>query len=207
MAATEEYHRNGSPNTPETRRYRERYRGVSYASPINAANEAVPVIDLADRLAGPGKMRRVGKTWATNCLLPNHEDRSPSFVVYPETNSWYCFSCLRGGDAVELARLAWGYDQRDAHAAAANLLHEFGHKIPGRPPAWFRKQERQKATRDLIEEARVEVTARRLWRYIVEPIVAEIEDPEERVKAGERLWSKVEFRARQLVQAREERKS
>jgi CHC2 zinc finger len=184
-----------------------RYRGVSYTSPINAANEAVPVIDLADRLAGPGKMRRVGNTWVTNCLLPNHEDRSPSFVVYPETNSWYCFSCLHGGDAVELARLVWGYDQRDAHVAAANLLHEFGHEIPKRPPAWFRKQERQKATRDLIEDARVEVMTRRLWRYILKPIVAEIEDPEERVKAGERLWSKVEFRARQLVQAREERKS
>jgi hypothetical protein len=167
----------------------------------------VPVIDLADRLAGPGKMRRVGNTWVTNCLLPNHEDRSPSFVVYPETNSWYCFSCLHGGDAVELARLVWGYDQRDAHVAAANLLHEFGHEIPKRPPAWFRKQERQKATRDLIEDARVEVMTRRLWRYILKPIVAEIEDPEERVKAGERLWSKVEFRARQLVQAREERKS
>jgi hypothetical protein len=184
-----------------------RYRGVSYTSLINAANEAVPVIDLADRLAGPGKMRRVGNTWVTNCLLPNHEDRSPSFVVYPETNSWYCFSCLHGGDAVELARLVWGYDQRDAHVAAANLLHEFGHEIPKRPPAWFRKQERQKATRDLIEDARVEVMTRRLWRYILKPIVAEIEDPEERVKAGERLWSKVEFRARQLVQAREERKS
>jgi hypothetical protein len=184
-----------------------RYRGVSYTSPINAANEAVPVIDLADRLAGPGKMRRVGNTWVTNCLLPNHEDRSPSFVVYPETNSWYCFSCLHGGDAVELARLVWGYDQRDAHVAAANLLHEFGHEIPKRPPAWFRKQERQKATRDLIEDARVEVMTRRLWRYILKPIVAEIEDPEERAKAGERLWSKVEFRARQLVQAREERKS
>jgi hypothetical protein len=184
-----------------------RYRGVSYTSPINAANEAVPVIDLADRLAGPGKMRRVGNTWVTNCLLPNHEDRSPSFVVYPETNSWHCFSCLHGGDAVELARLVWGYDQRDAHVAAANLLDEFGHEIPKRPPAWFRKQERQKATRDLIEDARVEVMTRRLWRYILKPIVAEIEDPEERVKVGERLWSKVEFRARQLVQAREERKS
>src|SRR5215208_1850996 len=131
-----------------------RYRGVSYARPIDAAKAAVPVIDLADRLAGPGKMRRAGKTWVTNCLLPNHEDRSPSFVVYPETNSWYCFACLRGGDAVALARLAWGYDERDAHVAAANLLHEFGHELPQRPPAWFRKQERQRHTRTAIEETK-----------------------------------------------------
>jgi len=65
-----------------------RYRGVSYTSPIDTAKEAVLVIDLANRLAGPGKMHRLGKTRATNCVLPNHEDRSPSFVVYPETNLW-----------------------------------------------------------------------------------------------------------------------
>jgi len=41
-------------------------------------------------------MRRASNTWVTHCLLPDHEDRSPSFVVYPGTNSWYCFSCLRG---------------------------------------------------------------------------------------------------------------
>jgi len=62
------------------------YRGVSYTRPIDAAKEAVPVIDLADRLAGPGKMPCAGERWATNCLLPNHEDRPPSFVIYPETN-------------------------------------------------------------------------------------------------------------------------
>src|SRR5215212_11032790 len=134
----------------------QRYRGVSYVLPIDAAKEAVPVIDLADRLAGPGKMRRVGKTWTTNCLLPNHNDRSPSFVVYPETNAWYCFACLRGGDVVELYRLVHGFDQRDAHSAAGHLLLEFGHQPPERPPSWACKQHRQKRTRDLIEEARLE---------------------------------------------------
>jgi hypothetical protein len=180
-----------------------RYRGVSYTRPIDAAKEAVLVIDLADRLAGPGKMRRVGKTWATNCLLPNHEDRTPSFVVYPETNSWYCFSCLRGGDVVELARLAWGYDEREAHTAAAMLLMEFGHEVPPRPPAWFRRQKRQKPIRDAIEDVRLEVMMRRLWRWVFEPILADLEDPDERVRLGDELWAKVEPLARQLVEERE----
>jgi hypothetical protein len=200
--AADSLERNSADPNAET--HPRRYRGVSYTRPIDAANEAVLVIDLADRLAGPGKMRRVGKTWATNCLLPNHEDRSPSFVVYPETNSWYCFSCLHGGDAVELARLAWGYDQRDAHVAAANLLYEFGHEIPKRPPAWFRKQQRQSAARKDIHDVKAAVMTRRLWRYVVEPLVMEIEDAGERAVVAERMWSKVEFRARQLVQARDE---
>jgi hypothetical protein len=169
-----------------------RYRGVSYTTPIDSAKEAVPVIDLADRLAGPGKMRRAGKTWVTNCLLPNHEDRSPSFVVYPETNSWYCFSCLAGGDVVELARLAWGYDERDAHVAAANLLHEFGHEVPARPPAWFRRQERQRPVREAIDQERIEHIRMLTFRLVWAPWLRRLPEwcrEEATESAWERSWS------------------
>jgi len=100
----------------------QRYRGVSYTRPIDAAKEAVPVIDLADRLTVHDGLRRVGKEWVGRCPLPHHDDRSPSFTVNPEKNLFFCHGCLRGGDVVELARLAWGYDRRDAHVAAALLL-------------------------------------------------------------------------------------
>ena len=173
---------------PNAKTRTRRYRGVSYTSPIDAAKELVPVIDLAYRLAGPGKMRRVGKTWTTNCLLPNHEDRTPSFVIYPETNSWYCFSCLRGGDVVKLARLVWGYDERDAHVAAANLLHEFGHELPQRPPAWFRKQERQRHTRTAIEETKKAIVRRRLFKHLILPLIDTIEEEEEHNRELDRAW-------------------
>jgi hypothetical protein len=58
------------------------HRGVG--SPIDAAKALIPVIDLADWLCGPGRMRRVGKEWAGRCPLPDHEDRSPSFAVNTE---------------------------------------------------------------------------------------------------------------------------
>ena len=166
-----------------------RYRGVSYTRAIEAAKEAVSVMELADRLAGPGKMRRVGKTWATNCLLPNHEDRTPSFVVYPETNSWHCFGCLRGGDAVELYRLVRGFDQRDAHSAAGHLLLEFGHQPPERPPSWHRKQARQRHTRTAIEETKKAIIRRRLFRHLILPLIDTIEDVEERNRELDRAWA------------------
>jgi hypothetical protein len=146
-----------------------RYRGVSYVRPIDAAKEAVPVIDLADRLCGPGSLRRVGKEWVGRCPLPNHEDRSPSFTANPEKNVFFCHGCLQGGDVVELARLAWGYDQRDAHEAAAMLLMEFGHELPQRPPAWFRKQERQKEIREAIDRERIEHIRLLVFRLIWAP--------------------------------------
>jgi len=33
---------------------------------------------------------------------PFHDEHRPSFNVYHDTNTWYCFSCKRGGDAYRL---------------------------------------------------------------------------------------------------------
>jgi len=196
-----EYHNPNSTKTPKPRKLR--YRGVSYTTPINAAKEAVPVVDLADWLCGPGRMRRVGKEWAGRCPLPDHEDRSPSFTVNREKNVWFCHGCLRGGDVVELYRLYHGYDQREAYTAAAMLLMEFGHTPPERPPAWFRKNERQRRTRELMEDARLEAWTRRLWKYVFAPIVDEIEDEAERKKMAAGLLPKVEAYARHMLADKE----
>jgi DNA primase len=166
-----------------------RYRGVSYVRPIDAAKEAVPIMDLADRLVGPGGLRRVGKEWAGRCPLPDHEDRSPSFTVNAEKNVFFCHGCLRGGDVVELARLAWNYDQRDAHTAAAMLLLEFGHEIPERPQAWRSKQARQRHTRAAIEETKKNVARRRLFKHLILPLLDTIEDEQEREQELRRAWS------------------
>jgi hypothetical protein len=184
------------PENAETRT--RRYRGVSHTRPIDAAKEAVRVIDLADRLCGPGSLRRIGKEWVGRCPLPDHEDRSPSFAVNLEKNAFFCHGCLRGGDVVELARLAWGYDQRDAHVAAANLLMEFDREVPRRPLGWFRKQERQKPVRDAIEEVKVRSARRRMMRTLL-PLVGSIEDPQERRDEAQRIWQELEPVARLMV--------
>jgi CHC2 zinc finger len=136
------------------------FRGVSVGRPIDAAKEAVSVLELAERLSGPGT--RSGTEVYFRC--PFHDDRNPSLRVNADRGVWYCDVCAVGGDVVELARRAWGHtdDGRGAAEAAAFLLMEFGHAVPQHPPSWFRKQERQRAVRDAIDEARVEVLMRRL---------------------------------------------
>ena len=178
----------------------QRYQGVSYTRPIDEAKRLVPVIDQADRLCGPGGLRRVGKEWVGRCPLPDHEDRSPSFTVNPEKGVWFCHGCLRGGDVVELARHAWGYDERDAHVAAANLLTKFGHEVPQRPLAWFRKQERQQPIRRALEEVKVRSAQRKLMR-LFKPYLARIEDADERHNEALRLWEDLGEVARFAVKA------
>jgi DNA primase len=167
-------------------------RGVTNRTVIEEAKAKVETIALADRLCGPGQLRRVGEKWTGCCPLPGHEDRSPSFTVYPETDSFFCFGCLVGGDVVELARHAWGYEKSEVAQAAADLLHVFGHDIPPRPPAWFRKQEHQRRTRDAVDEVRMNVLRRRLFKYLILPCIDGIEDREEHDGELERAWR--EFR-------------
>jgi DNA primase len=171
-------------------RYPER-RPISRRTVIEEAKAKVPTIDLADRLAGAAKMRKVGAEWATNCPLPDHQERTPSFTVNPEKNVWWCFGCLRGGDVVELARFVWGYERHEAHMAAAELLHEFGHPIPERRASWYAKQKRQKPIRNAIEETRVRHTQRRLFRMFL-PMIEEVEDDSERREEIEYLWGAAE---------------
>jgi DNA primase len=162
-------------------------RGVSARSVIEAAKEAVPVIDLADLLCGPGGLRKVGAEWVGRCPLPDHEDKTPSFTINPEKNLWYCHGCIRGGDVVELARFAWGYEKHEVQMAAADLLHEFGHPIPERPASWYAKQVRQKPIRDRIDAEKIRHLQRHAFR-IFRGLLDEIEDPDERREETEYLW-------------------
>jgi DNA primase len=190
--------RDRSPADPARRPER---RGVSRRSVIEPAKEAVKVADLAHWLCGAEQMRRVGKRWVARCPLPDHEDNSPSFTCYSETNSWFCYGCYRGGDVIELARFAWGYDKGEVAMAAANLLQEFGYEIPPRPPAWFAKQARQKPARTALEEAKVLHHQRRVFR-IFAPMIAAVEDEDERRGEAELLWEAAGEIAARLVAGR-----
>ena len=173
-------------------------RGVSHRRVIAEAKEMVQTIALADRLCGPCKMRRIGDRWVAKCPLPGHDDKTPSFTVFVATNSWYCFgACQHGGDVVDLAVAAWGIE--NPAIAAAEILMTYCHPIPERPPAWFRKQERQPSLREKIDWERFEHLRRRLYRWFFRPLVEAVEDEEGRRHDEQKFWEATEPLARHII--------
>jgi DNA primase len=175
-------------------------RGVSRRSVIAKAKDEVSTLDLADRIAAGqgGRWRKVGAEWVRCCMLPDHEDKTPSFCVDPEKDVWWCHGCLRGGDVITLAQRAWDIDRADV--AAAEVLLTFGHEIPPRPASWFRKQERQKPVREAISRARFEHLRRRLFRGLFAPSLLRIKDPDERKAEALIFWEATEPLARMMVE-------
>lgn len=60
---------------------------------------------IADVIAAYGvALRESGAHLVGHC--PFHEDEQPSFAVFPETRSFYCFGCNAGGDVIDFVRRA-----------------------------------------------------------------------------------------------------
>ncbi len=47
-------------------------------------------------------------------LCPFHNDKRPSFYIYPETNTFYCFGCQENGDVIKLTMHLHGTDFKEA---------------------------------------------------------------------------------------------
>ena len=56
-------------------------------------------------------------------LCPFHSEKSPSFTVYPATNSFYCFGCGATGDVITFTSRLFGITPA---SAARKLAMDFG---------------------------------------------------------------------------------
>ncbi|MBO5945107.1 MAG: DNA primase [Clostridia bacterium] len=68
--------------------------------------------DIASVIGGYVSLKRAGSNLKGLC--PFHNEKTPSFVVYPQDNSFYCFGCGVGGNAITFIRQAEHLDYPDA---------------------------------------------------------------------------------------------
>jgi len=57
-------------------------------------------------------LRKCGKALVGLC--PFHNEKHPSFYIYPETNSCWCYGCNQGGNVINFVRLLHGYSFKEA---------------------------------------------------------------------------------------------
>ena len=78
----------------------------SFIEELSRRNSIEDVVSSYVTLRARGRTR-VG-------LCPFHGEKTPSFTVYPENNSFYCFGCGAGGDLITFVRKIEHLDYMDA---------------------------------------------------------------------------------------------
>lgn len=76
-------------------------------------------INLADYVGRTVQLQKSGRNLRGLC--PFHQEKTPSFFVFPDSNRWHCFGCGRGGDIFNFVMEQQGLDFRGALEELARL--------------------------------------------------------------------------------------
>lgn len=76
--------------------------------------------DITELVSKYVALKRAGSNMSGLC--PFHNEKTPSFTVFPKTRSYYCFGCGAGGDAVSLVMAMEGLSYPEAVEYLANRV-------------------------------------------------------------------------------------
>ena len=85
-------------------------------------------LDILDVVSQHVALQRSGRSYRANC--PFHQERTPSFHVFPERQTWRCFgACATGGDVFSFAMRAGNLEFAEA---LRQLAQQAGVALPSR---------------------------------------------------------------------------
>jgi len=106
-------------------------------------------IDIVDLVSETVKLRRTGKNYAGLC--PFHNEKTASFIVSPDRQTWRCFGqCNEGGDIFSFVMKKEGWDFAEA---LRSLADRAGVKLEAFTPRKQEEKEEHDRLRGLLEEA------------------------------------------------------
>ena len=80
---------------------------------MGVADEVKSRLDIVEVIAGYVPLKKAGRTYKALC--PFHAEKTPSFVVFPESGTWRCFgACQTGGDVFSFIQKRENLDFADA---------------------------------------------------------------------------------------------
>lgn len=88
-------------------------------------NELRSRTDIEDVISPYVNLKKRGRL--AKGLCPFHNEKTPSFTVYPDSQSFYCFGCGAGGDAITFIRRIENLDYVEA---VKTLCERAGMKMP-----------------------------------------------------------------------------
>ncbi len=107
---------------------------------MTAIDDVKQKTDIVEVVSQYTDLKKAGRTFRALC--PFHSEKTPSFFVYPEQQSWHCFgACSTGGDVLSFIMKKQGID----FGEALRLLAErAGISIPSRFDPDTRKDEKDR---------------------------------------------------------------
>ncbi len=84
-------------------------------------------VDIVELIGESVRLERKGRSYAGLC--PFHDEKTPSFIVSPDRQSWHCFGCGKGGDVFTFVMEKEGLNFPEA---LAELARRAGVALPAR---------------------------------------------------------------------------
>ncbi|MDP3185093.1 MAG: DNA primase [Anaerolineales bacterium] len=116
---------------------------------MSQIDEVKSRIDIVDLISETVKLRRAGKNYSGLC--PFHTEKTASFIVSPDRQTWRCFGqCSEGGDVISFVMKKEGWDFGEA---LRSLAQKAGVTLEAYTPRQQEEKDAHERLRALLEEA------------------------------------------------------
>jgi DNA primase len=125
---------------------------------MSQTDEIKARLDIVEFIGSYIPLKKAGRNYKALC--PFHGEKTPSFVVFPDSQNWRCFGCGEGGDIFTFAMKQEGWDFPEALRV---LAERAGVELAPPSPQRAEEQERRELLAGLLAE-----TARFYQQHLLE---------------------------------------